>query len=190
MKTKNANNVDDTLDDGAYDDTFGYDEADVSPADWEAMEREEHVLLALGGDSEAAALINAHREAFPEAASRLGNPGHHALDTIIRQIADSDAHIAEALRRQCSAYRAELLAGSSDCLLAMAVDTVLVTWVYQHLVFQQAAGRTSTSPMQQQKAQREAQRSHEGALRCLELVKNKLQPAKVVLRFRRRKPKA
>lgn len=97
MKIKNAEHDIDQDVVSAYDDAAFDDEAGANPASWESQEREEQVLLALAGDADAAALINAHLEAFPEAEGRLGNPGHHALDAIIRKIAGSDMHIAEAL---------------------------------------------------------------------------------------------
>ena len=157
-----------------HDEHNNYDDAECCPADWAPEDREEQLLLALSGDAEAAAFINQHRAAFPEAEGRLGNPGHHALEAIILQIAAGDSNLAAALRRQCAEYRRELLSPNPTRLEQMAIDTILVAWAYQHLIYRGAVGRVTMPPAQLQRSQREAQRSHEGALRCLDLVRNKL----------------
>jgi hypothetical protein len=171
-KTREHSSSGVSIDAGERDDQ--YIGSEYSPAGWEPEDREERVLSALAGNSDAVAFINEHRSEFPEADGRLGNPGHHALEAVILQIAGGEGSLAKTLRQQCADYRRELLSENPTRLEQMAIDTVLVTWVYQHLVYQGAVGRVAMPPAQLQRAQREAQRSHEGALRCLELVRNKL----------------
>jgi hypothetical protein len=150
---------------------------EMDPSKWDASEREEQVRLAVAGDPEATALVVRHRGVMPEADERVGNPAHQALESIILQIAGSDHLRAQVIREECARYRKELLSRSPHRLERMAVDTVLVTWAYLHFLYQGSSGRVPSPPATLLKLQGEAQRCHEGALRSLELVRNKLMPA-------------
>jgi hypothetical protein len=149
----------------------------INPATWEAAEREEHVQRAVAGDAEAAAFVLRYRQSIPEADERFGNPAHQALESIVGLTAGNDRARAQALRDECAKYRRELLSPTPQRLERMAVDTVLVSWAYVHYLYQGSPGRAPTPPVTLLKAQREAQRCYEGALRSLELVRNKLMPA-------------
>ena len=147
------------------------------PRHWDAADREEHVQRAVAGDAAATEFVLRHRESFPEADERVGNPAHQALESIIRLIAGTDHARAQSIRDECERYRRELLSDEPHRLEYMAVDTVLVSWVYVHYLFQGSPGRPSMSPTNMLKSQREAQRCLDGALRSLELVRSKLTPA-------------
>ena len=147
------------------------------PRHWNVADREEQVQRAVAGDPEASEFVLRYRESFPEADERVGNPAHQALESIIRLIAGTDQARAQSIRDECERYRQELLSDEPHRLERMAVATVLVAWVYVHYLFQGSPGRTSMSPTNLLKSQREAQRCLDGALRSLELVRNKLSPA-------------
>lgn len=138
------------------------------------------VVRAKDGDPAAQKYLRHHADELSADFDRFGDPVELAMATLIARFSGEQPQLSGALRKQIVKLREDLLSPDPTSLEKMAADAVLVSWLHMQCLLSMRApeaGKSLVPSSQLVRAQREAQKCYEGALRSLELVRTKLTPA-------------